>query len=192
MGLFALVEFPTLIVLGALGLTVGFFLWRSQRCLAAQPRGGPPMDRAAPVPSDQGVQMPETTHGLSGRLDAKIDALEQLVGEADRVAARLETALQSARPLAENSPGPLAEPDPFPVRPSNQAEALTSVSRGNQDAAQGGVRWEEAARQRPPADQRYEEVYRLSDHGLDTTEIARRVGTPEGEVELILGLRRKR
>ena len=202
MGLFALVELPTLIVLGTLGLTVGFFLWRSQRCLAAEPKGGPPLVRTTPASSGREVPTHKTAHDLSGQLDGKIGALEELVREADRVATRLETALEAARPPAERLPAretptvppsrPLAEPEPIPPQPSNQAEALKSVGRGNQDAAPRGVRWEEEATQRAPAEQRYEEIYRLNDYGFDTTEIARRVGSPEGEVELILGLRRKR
>jgi hypothetical protein len=202
MGLFALVELPTLVVLGSLGLIVGFFLWRSQRCLAGQPKGGPPLVRTTPAPSGREVQMHKTTHDLPGQFDGKMGTLEKLVREADRVATRLETALEAARPLDERLPAretptglpsqPLAEPDPIPSQPTNQAEALKAVGGGTQGAAPHGVRWEEEAIRRAPAEQRYEEIYRLNDYGFDTTEIARRVGSPEGEVELILGLRRKR
>ncbi len=203
MGLFALVELPTLIVLGALGLTVGFILWRSQRCLAERPEGGPPPVGTPRAPSSGEVQMHKTTHDPSGQLDGKMGALGKLIREADRAATRLEAAVEAARQLAgEHLPArktptglpsqPLVEPEPIPPQPSNQAEALQSVGRGNQDAAPREVRWEEEAGQRPPAEQRYEEIYRLNDYGIDTTEISRRVGSPEGEVELILGLRRKR
>jgi len=42
-----------------------------------------------------------------------------------------------------------------------------------------------------PAESRREEIYTLSDYGYDAVEIARRLGSPVGEVELILGLRKK-
>jgi len=203
MGLFALVELPTLIVLGALGLTVGLILWRSQRCLAERPEGGAPLVGTPRAPSSGEVQMSKTTHDPSGQFDGKMEALGELVREADRVATRLEAALEAAWPLAdqflpapETAPRlpskPLVEPEPIGRQPSNQAEALKSVGGGSQDTEPRGVRWEEEAGQRPPARQRYEEIYRLSDDGFDTTEISRRVGSPEGEVELILGLRGRR
>lgn len=203
MGLFALVELPTLIVLGALGLTVGFILWRSQRCLAERPEAGPPLVGTARVPSSGEVQAPRTTHDPPGQCHGKMGALRELVSEADRVATRLEAALDAARPLADQSlpapettsrlpSQPLAEPEPILRQPSNQAEALKWVGGGSQDAEPRGVRWEEEAGLRPPAEQRYEEIYRLDDDGFDTTEISRRVGSPEGEVELILGLRGRR
>ena len=51
-------------------------------------------------------------------------------------------------------------------------------------------------RRRAPSEawsgQRRQEIYTLADSGLEAAEIARRVGSPVGEVELILGLRQKR
>ena len=50
-------------------------------------------------------------------------------------------------------------------------------------------------REAPPAvgtaarPRRYEEIYTLADYGYEPAEIARRVNTPVGEVELILSLR---
>jgi DNA-directed RNA polymerase specialized sigma24 family protein len=45
--------------------------------------------------------------------------------------------------------------------------------------------------QRSAADRR-QEIYTLADYGFPPAEIARRVGSPIGEVELILGLREKK
>jgi hypothetical protein len=39
---------------------------------------------------------------------------------------------------------------------------------------------------------RYHEIYTLADYGYQAHDIAHRVGTPLGEVELILGLRGER
>lgn len=41
-------------------------------------------------------------------------------------------------------------------------------------------------------DQRHSEVYEMADQGLSATEIARRLGRPHGEIELILALRMRR
>ena len=102
MGLFAEIEFPTLVVLAVLGLTSGFLLWRSHRYLARQDKGRSPLVHT-PRPSPPGqdtrsdapdvvtrweVHMHETARDLSGQLDSKMGALAQLIREADRAAAR--------------------------------------------------------------------------------------------------------
>ena len=111
--------------------------------------------------------MHDTARDLSAQLDSKLSALGALVAEADRAAARLEAALERA-----------AEPVP---RTNNQARSL---QRGEADErGEAGVR---AAASRP---RRQEEIYTLADYGYEPAEIARRVGTPVGEVELILSLR---
>ena len=45
--------------------------------------------------------------------------------------------------------------------------------------------------ERPPAPPRFEEVYRLADDGLEPPSIAERTTFEQGEVELILSLRRR-
>jgi hypothetical protein len=44
----------------------------------------------------------------------------------------------------------------------------------------------------PSSDHRYDEIYVLADYGHNAAEIAQRLGSPIGEVELILSLRSKR
>ena len=215
MGLFAQVELPTLVALLALVVTIGWLLWRSHRYLARQDKGPSPSARASgrpahpPGPSLDApddvirweVQMHETARDLAGQLDSKMAALAHLIREADRAAGRLESALASAgrvpdaTPAAEPSSGEPADtpgkPAPSAPPPTNQAEALKSAG-----AAQGGAVAQQPAPEtgepRRPADERYEEIYLLADYGFDAAQIARRVGSPVGEVELILGLRGKR
>ena len=83
------------------------------------------------------------------------------MAEADRAAARLEAALAGAA-------------DSLPPQ-GNQAYSLEHA----------------AASPTAPRAGRREEVYALADYGYDAAEIARRVGSPIGEVELILSLRGK-
>lgn len=214
MGLFAEVQYSTLFALLALVITTGWLLWRSHRYLARQDKASSPSARTSRRrPPQTGpsldapdemirweVQMHETARELSGQLDSKMAALSHLIREADRAASRLEAALASAadvpneRPPAQESTEQRSDvpenPKPLPSLPTDQAEALKSASA----ADRGSVAREtapEPGQSRPPADQRYEEVYLLADYGFDAPEIARRVGSPVGEVELILGLRTK-
>jgi len=214
-GLFARIEFSTLFALIALTMTIGWLLWRSHRYLARQEKGwsppartsrrqphakGPPLDAPDDVIRWE-VQMHETARDLSGQLDSKMAALAHLIGEADRAAGRLEAALASApgapdqSPAAEALTGRLSNTsdklDPLPSPPTDQAEALKSAGAADRVSVAREVA-PEAGKQRRPADERYEEIYLLADYGFDAAEIARRVGSPVGEVELILGLRGKR
>ncbi len=109
--------------------------------------------------------MHDTARDLSGQLDSKISALQALVAEADRAAARLEAALaQSDEPVR---------------RTNQQAWSLQSEGAAQRDATAGAA----------PQGRHQEEIYMLSDYGYEPAEIARRVNMPIGEVELILSLR---
>lgn len=168
------------------------------------------------------VEMHDIARDLSAQLDSKMGALEHLIREADRVAGRLEAALAAdSRQGAADSgqgaagsgrrgvgsweqakPGTLnpeprtlspdlpqaSHPDPLPA---NQAEKLKSANPVDHGSGRQEVCRRDAA-QGTSAEYRYEEIYLLADYGFDATEIARRVGSPVGEVELILGLRDKR
>jgi hypothetical protein len=198
----AQVEFPTFLFLGALVVTIFILLIRVQRYYG-RPRAPQPSwpSPHRETPGEQGrrsaepapmlnweVEMHETARKLSAQLDSKMGALEQLIREADRAAARLEAALAAGRggkspsrwgPAPADAPpsSPGGPPEPTPV---SQAEALRSAGSADVPAAH------------PPAERRYEEIYTLADYGLAPSEIAHRVGSPVGEVELILSLRGKR
>jgi hypothetical protein len=127
------------------------------------------------------VQMHETARQLSAQLDAKLSLLQALIADAERVAARLENALERAHRA---------------LPPGSQAEALRSVAEHGRDLSELDAAVIEpelsAPGEEPPAydrARRHAEVYRLADYGLAASEIARRVGSPVGEVELILSLR---
>lgn len=215
MGPFALEEFSTFVVVVVLAVMIAWLLFRSHRYLSRQDKGwSPAARRARPKPCQPGPQldapdeairwelsMHETARDLAGQLDSKMSALGHLIQEADRAAARLEQALgvaprgadQSEPGKAQEAERPSSEPpdelDPLPPGPSSQADALKGagpwdrLSPGNSDAH---------GRPRSPADDRYEEIYMLADYGFDAAEIARRVASPVGEVQLILSLRSKR
>jgi hypothetical protein len=214
-GLFAQTEPATFLLLGFLVLFIALLLWRSHRYLRRQQTSWSPPGRASrqkpsqprpqlDAPDDLArweVGMHETARDLAGRLDSKMAALAQLIREADRAAARLEAAMQAASQPATRAagPDPTSQPAPesrdtldaLPPRPVNQAEALKPAGAPDHGSRSSNPPKRDAKRQ-PAAADRYDEIYLLADYGFDATEIARRVGSPVGEVELILGLRQKR
>lgn len=129
--------------------------------------------------------MHETARELSAQLDAKLGLLQSLTAEADRAAQRLEAAIARVHPL---------------IPPGSQAESLRPISaEENFELYKAGA--EEAATSSTGADSQSdlpagsdrsrsrEEIYQLADYGFVPAEIAHRVGSPVGEVELILSLR---
>ncbi len=172
-----------LLFFAALGVTVVILLRRTYRYLSRQKddsflvrtRRPPQEDRghhldAPPAVLRWEVEMHETARELSAQLDSKMSALGALISEADRAAARLEAAVARAS-------------EPLGTLPTHQADALgePSESPGSGNA----LPTTSSAR-------RQEEIYTLADYGHDAVEIAARLGSPVGEVELILGLREKK
>jgi hypothetical protein len=114
------------------------------------------------------VQMHETARDLSAQLDGKMRALGHLIAEADRAAARLETALAEAE-----------------GRMGTQAGRSAS-------AEETGPSLEKAAPASPADPEQREQVLVLADYGFDPAEIARREQIAVAEVERILTDRKRR
>lgn len=114
----------------------------------------------------------ELTVRLADAADTRTAELEKLIARADERIARLERAMAVlGAHVAEDVP--LSAPSNSGARhAAGSIQALT-----------------------PPADPDVEaefrrEVFTLADEGCGALEIARRVGRPQGQVELMLGLRR--
>ncbi len=202
--------YASYVFLAILAITVYVLLARAQRHSARTSRG-----RASPDPPGNqrggyafrqealdemtqcASQMQETSQELCARLESKMAALEERIREADRAAARLEAAVAAAeRQIARvsDSPSEAAPPagvDSPELPPVSQAEALRSAGTGDARPPVGS-RNDDDTPARPAPERRYEEIYMLADYGLAPSEIAQRVGSPIGEVELILSLRGKR
>jgi len=151
---------------------------------------------AMPSMAQWEVEMHETARELKAQLDSKMRALQALIAEADRAAARIEAALKtrdkdntdntpsSNRPRSGGSPlfnpkgglPSMQEKKPAGL-PANQAQTLRPASPPTASAVS--------------SPHRHEEIYTLSDYGLSDSAIAQRIGMPVGEVELILSLRGK-
>ena len=125
---------------------------------------------------------------MSGRLDAKMNALRRLLHEARRT-------IDELRQLTDN-----------PTRPLSVVPAVRALDTERAAGAPGGrSRFESPARSaaratgKPSADHagpdprntRQLRIYSLADEGLDPAGIASETGIQRGEVELILSLRRK-
>jgi hypothetical protein len=185
------------LILGALALVIGWVLLRTYRRLPRQRREEPPLvEVSRPEEAEQGhhleappevvrweVEMHETARALSAQLDSKIGALRALIGEADRAAARLEAARGGS---ADDGPQTEGEEALGQRRPGTQAEALRASGESDLSTTRA-QRWSPRRSGRPSP----EEVYGLADGGLGSAEIARRLGMPVGEIELVLGLREK-
>ena len=212
----------TALFLAALGLTIGFLLMRSSRHFGRQSEARSATMRIEASPTSRKahhlgapeemtrweVEMHETARELSAQLDTKMGLLQHLIREADRAAARLEAAVAAAGRAAQGASDetPALErqtpmhattqaPPERTVQPISQAEALRSASAVESSSRSKGLRdadTPEAPAEKPSPERRYQEIYTLADYGYAPVEIAQRVGTPVGEVELILGLREKR
>ncbi|HEX5447423.1 MAG TPA: hypothetical protein VFW87_26650 [Pirellulales bacterium] len=190
MQLLAQLEPTTVLFLSGLGLVCAVLLFRTHRQLNTRPKGqlSHPSSWSKPrlpktpaahhldLPRDAQrweVQMHETARELRGQLDSKISVLQHLIRDAAAETARLEAAIERAARLEVSAARPAphlqaAAVHPPAMRPRAMAEPLPS-----------------------PTSRRYAEIYALADSGLASAAIATRVGSPIGEVELILGLRGK-
>jgi hypothetical protein len=124
--------------------------------------------------------MLEQGRALMAKLDGKMEALDDLIRDAEVQIARLEALNRVAASVTRDE-----RPSNVPPRPSIQlAQGIKGV-KGNLrvDSPEDHVGPREA--------QRHEEIYALADAGLTSAAIAGRVGSPVGEIELILGLREK-
>jgi len=199
MALFAEFAQVTLVFIAAVAVVTWILLMRSHRYFARQQQQDEPASSrwTTKSPAEEPrhhldapqaaarweVQMHDTARELSAQLDSKMSALQALIADADQAAARLEAALA-------RSSGTAPEPAQPAARPGNQAESLQPPAAD--DSTVTTVSWSDAAGDRSAQDRRREEIYTLADYGFTPAEIARRVGSPIGEVELILGLRGKK
>ncbi len=157
--IFSLQNLAVLLVLAGLGLLI----WGVRKAFLS--RGTPLFDRqpAPPTAEDQTSELLNRQQQICEELRAIAEKLAadsaEKLARLDRALARLESA--RAQP---------AEP-PRPPQPASTLEPKRPLMSTFDD------------------DPLHREVYTLSDHGLPTVEIARRLERPTGQIELILALR---
>ena len=165
-----------LVVIAAIVVVTWMLLMRSQRYFGRRRSSEPADEReakpAARHPAAAGelpesvarweVEMHESARQMAAQMDSKMSALQALIADADRAAARLEAAQSGAARLS-------GKPQDAAAPVQNPAESL-----------------------KLPSDARREEVYTLSDYGFAAADIASRLDAPLSEVEAILRLRGKK
>jgi hypothetical protein len=143
------------------------------------------------------VQMHDLARDLSGQLDSKIGILRHLVDDAQQAAARLEA-------LAERIEAAQATAHEMACTADDDSRSAVESQRsvGRRYAAGEELAWltRSAAGAKtavghvagPPwPDARYPEIFRLADAGYSHATIAHQIGSPIGEIELILSVRKK-
>jgi hypothetical protein len=182
------VESTTILFLAGLTLTCAVLLFRTHRQLGsrskagipspatfAQPTASPTVAHRLDAPADVRrweVQMHDVARELQGQLDSKIAIVQHLIRDAQEQAERLEALIGRSAELGQ-------------LPPTRGPSPLTHAETNNRvrvDAA--------SAKAGSSASLRHAEIYSLADAGLTSAAIASRVGSPIGEIELILGLRR--
>lgn len=120
------------------------------------------------------VEMHETTRELKAELDSKMGALQALIRMAAEETARLEAAISRAEQLGI-SPRP------------DSLTAIEELSGG--DGLEGVLESVEPLSSSDDLSARRDAVYQLADQGLAAVAIARSIGAPLGDVELLMSLR---
>jgi hypothetical protein len=115
------------------------------------------------------VDLSEMARQITAQLDTRAGKLELLIKEADEKIARLNELARTAG-----------------ARSTPEVAQLTSTTPA--EFIKFGEAASEERESRP--DPRHAEVYTLADSGRSTREIAQALNRPNGEVELILALRR--
>lgn len=181
-------EGTTILFLAGLALTCGVLLFRTHRQLSGRPSSPLPSPAAFSQPSTAQkmghrldapaemrrweVEMHDLARDLQGQLDTKIGILQQLIRDAQHAADRLEASLARGAEIARS-------PSNFDGQSLEACESPYARLRVDKTASNAGN----------SASRRHAEIYALADAGLSSAAIASRVGSPIGEVELILGLR---
>jgi hypothetical protein len=155
------IEIAKVVSLSSLALTCGWLLVRA--------RGS---SRRAANRKQQGradQERLEIALRLAAKLEERIDALDQLVRDVDQRIARLE----ALNPVATRHSD--AE-TPSKLAASPEVDGMLRVDIPDDRLGATAMR-------------RHEEIYTLADSGWTSAAIAGHVGSPVGEIELILGLR---
>ena len=127
------------------------------------------------------------TREATAKLDNKIRILEHLIRDADARIAQLQSVGEWLDRSAQLDAEPGASPGVVLSKLSSDAPKR-EASAGEELAEPAALGPVGAALASRP----YEEIYALADAGHSSVEIANRLNSPVGEIELILGLRRQR
>lgn len=129
------------------------------------------------------VELHDMCREMNARLDTKMNALEQLITDADARIAQLERLMgqPAARPETDSAEAAKAK------SAGARGTSRRASARGPGDSRRPGAG--ETPAGCVPGD--HQQIYAMSDQGLSLEQIAQKTGKLAGEVELILSLRGK-
>lgn len=132
------------------------------------------------------VELDELARDISGQVDTRAVKLQQLVADADRRIGALRILLDAARAAGVSLKELTGHEDP-----SETAADVGRAAAANAGASQAPAvpSPADSSSTEAPIETRSRRIYELSDGGMPPHQIARRLGEPLGEVELILNLR---
>ncbi|MCC6678875.1 MAG: hypothetical protein IT436_17245 [Phycisphaerales bacterium] len=152
--------------------------------------------RAGRAAHAQPAAQPGTSTPQAGPLrDVIRDAeelIDRLAARADSQAQRLEALIHQASAAERRLSEAQARAAAAPPQPAAAPNAQRHPTASRPAAAQPQLEPKPAARaaSHDPLEAAHNDVYDLADQGLPPGEIAKRLGAPKGEIELILSLRR--
>jgi hypothetical protein len=120
------------------------------------------------------VELSEMARQITAQLDTRAAKLELLIKEADEKLTALKSATQASAGLNGGNDEAVISAQKLPVADVLAGRGLAAESFN-----------------RPRVDPRHAAIYRMSDEGRSPREIARELGQPNGEVELILAIRQR-
>jgi hypothetical protein len=127
------------------------------------------------------VEMLETARQMTAQLDTRAAKLELLIRQADQ-------RLEAVKAVGSSAPGATATAAAA-TAPSADASQASNAVEENRDVEPASPAPAILPAETPP-DPRHAEIYAMADSGRSPHEIARSLDRPNGEVELILALRR--
>lgn len=136
------------------------------------------------------VNMHELARDLSAQLDSKMVALQQLMRMADERIAQLESLQNAAKTFGSQAGLPTTALRSDTLASAAHGDRPLGLATGDHQAI--ALREAMAASPTHAESRPFDNIYALADRGAAPAAIAEQTDTPLGEVELILGLRRRR
>ena len=186
---FAEMTTPQMVFLGGLMILVGILLSRSRSYFRRKARESGAAPRSVPAARSRAAHPTENPAEIE-RWEVE---MQELARELSAQARQQDGRARADHPRCGRGHGSFASGGRGSVEapPQSPAAAPASSTQPMEPAHPAGA-FHAAYAPAPNEDPRYRAIYALADQGLSRDVIARRVGTPAGEVDLILSLRGKK
>lgn len=140
------------------------------------------------------ADLADTSRAMAAQMDNRKTRIETLMTEADKKIKTLESLMAQAPSGGRSSHGPEIDDHAhldLSCLTTRLASQMNSISKTARSAAPVTQTRASADILHAPADPLHRKIYELADKGQSSRDIAQTTGKHQGEVELILGLRRR-